>query len=417
MSIYGAMRTSVSGMSAQADRISTISDNVANTSTVGYKRAAPDFASLVVDTGTSAYESGAVDVSVNRRVTQQGLLRPTDVATNIGIKGEGFFVVQSKGSEVALSRGGDFQEDGDGKLINAAGLALLGYPITPGGAPGVARGAAGLVPVVARSIGLIAQPSSSGTVAVNLPSGATPAATLPSANSAASEFSGKTSVVAYGRLGEEITLDLYFAKSGAGTWEVSAYDHANASVTGGFPYGAGALATSTLQFDPTSGAVLNPGSAQLALTPGLGGPIVIDLAQSTQVATGYSVYSANLDGHPPLQQTRVDISESGIVSAVYQNGTRVPIFEIPIASVSGANFMRALGGEAFATTDASGEMTLGSAGEGQRGILRAGMVEQSNVDLSLELTEMIDAQRSYTANSRVFQAGADLMEVLVNLKR
>lgn len=416
MSIYGAMRTSVSGMAAQADRISTISDNVANTSTVGYKRAEVEFASLVVAQGASAYESGAVEVEAGRAITQQGLLRATGGATDLAIDGSGFLVVRAPDGETRLTRAGSFREDASGTLINMGGMALLGYDLSAGsGAP--VNGQAGLVPIVTRGSALVAVPSRNAALGVNFPSASGIATVPPSANSPASTHAGKTSLVAYGRLGEQIMLDVYFARTAPGVWEVTVFDAAGAAPGGGPPFAGGPLATASLSFDPTNGRLVDPLTARLAVTPALGETMTLDLAGSTQLAADFAVQSVAVDGRAPVPQTRVEVSEKGIVSAVYQNGDRVPIFRIPLAAVPGADRLRALGAETFAVTEGSGAMVLGSAGDGGRGTVQAGMLEQSNVDLAVELTEMIDAQRSYSANSRVFQAGAELMDVIVNLKR
>ena len=130
-----------------------------------------------------------------------------------------------------------------------------------------------------------------------------------------------------------------------------------------------------------------------------------------------AVTAVDVDGRAPLASTRMEVSDTGVVSAVHSDGNRVPLYRLPLVSVAGTDGLRAIGGEAYATTQASGEMVLGEAGKNGRGHFRSGMIEQSNVDLSSELTDMIEAQRSYTANSRVFQTGSELMDVIVNLKR
>lgn len=417
MSIYGAMRTSVSGMAAQADRIATISDNVANTGTAGYKRGLVEFSSLVVATSPAGYESGAVEVAARRAIGQQGVLRATSSPTDLAIEGNGFFAVRGADGELRLTRAGGFRENASGELVNAAGFRLLGYDLSGGAATGGAvNGSAGLVPVTARATSLTAEASRVGRLAVNLPSAAALATTLPSTNSAASSFAAKSSVVAYGKLGEEITLDLYFARTGAGQWEVAAFDRRQAGAGGGFPYGGGPLGTATLAFGP-NGALTNAPAARLSITPAGGETIDLDLAASTQLATSFAVAEVEMDGRAPLARSRIEVSDAGVVSAVTDDGNRVSLFRLPMVSVAGTDGLRAVGGEAYATTEASGEMLFGDAGASGRGLVRAGMLEQSNVDLSSELTDMIDAQRSYTANSRVFQTGSELMDVIVNLKR
>lgn len=242
MSLYGMMRTGVSGMNGQANRLSTVSDNIANAGTTGYKRASTQFSTLVLPSSGGGYNSGGVETVVRHHISEDGSMRGTTSSTDLALKGNGFFVVSNSGGTPYLTRAGSFVPDAQGNLVNAAGYYLMGYPITNGQTNPVINSFQGLEKVNIAQRDQIADPSRAGTFTANLPAGATviPAANLPSANAAGAQFSNKTSVQAFDNLGNPVTLDLYFSKTGVDatgnpTWEVTAYNKADASATGGFP--------------------------------------------------------------------------------------------------------------------------------------------------------------------------------------
>ena len=134
MGLYGMMRTSASGMAAQANRLSTVADNIANSGTTGYKRASAEFSSLILQSSQSEYTSGSVDTNIRYAISEQGSFKFTTSATDLGIKGNGFFVVPNDAGKTFLTRAGSFVPDGSGNLVNAAGYKLMGYPAI-GGVP------------------------------------------------------------------------------------------------------------------------------------------------------------------------------------------------------------------------------------------------------------------------------------------
>ena len=418
MSLFGMMRTSVSGMAVQADRLSTVADNIANAGTTGYKRTSIEFSTQVLDNATASYESGSVQSVARSAVSQQGALRGTSSGTDLAISGDGFFVVQDKSGEFFLTRAGSFITNEDGNLLNAAGFALMGYNIAGSASAPVANGFAGLEKIDIGSLVLKAVASTQAEMVPNLPSNADAiaAADLPSANAATAEFSGKTSLLAYDSLGNEKTIDVYFAKTGPEAWEVVVYDK-DAATNGGFPYTSGPLAQQTLNFDPTSGYLLPTSSPTLTVPFAPPASLELDLTGISQLGSGYSVPSANVDGNAPAAVERIEIDGNGIVYGIYQNGYAEPLYQIPLATVPSADNLRALPGNAYAATIESGDVLVGLPEQPGFGSLVSGAIEESNVDMATELTIMIESQRSYTANSKVFQTGSDLMDVLISLKR
>ena len=129
MSLYGVMRTGVSGMNAQSSRLSTVADNIANSSTNGYKRASTEFASMLINSGSGEYTSGGVNTRVRYNVSEQGNLSYTTSVTDLGIAGNGFMIVTDGNGTPFLTRAGSFVPDGSGNLVNAAGFYLMGYDL------------------------------------------------------------------------------------------------------------------------------------------------------------------------------------------------------------------------------------------------------------------------------------------------
>ena len=418
MSLYGMMRTGVSGMNAQANRLSTVADNIANASTTGYKRSSTEFSSLIIPNTTGNYTSGGVTTAIRYATSVQGDLRYTSSASDLAINGEGFFVVQDSGGTPYLTRAGSFVPDGEGRLVNAAGFTLMGYNFANGTPSPVTNGFGGLEEVKISQTELVATPSKNGVFTANLPVDATvvAAANLPSANAATAEYSAKSSMVVYDNVGREVILDIYYTKSAANTWEVAVFDQANATPGTSFPYTGGPLQTGSLSFNPANGKLTTPTASITVAVPN-GASLNIDLSKMTELGQAYTVLEPKVDGNAPSGIKSVEVGEDGTIYAQYENGTFKALYKIPIANVQSPDRLQVLPGNVFSQSSDSGNLQIGFAAEGGMGSVVSGALENSNVDIAEELTSMIESQRSYTANSKVFQTGADLMDVLVNLKR
>ncbi|MCO4315665.1 flagellar hook protein FlgE [Phyllobacterium sp. 21LDTY02-6] len=420
MSLYGMMRTGVSGMNGQANRLSTVSDNIANSSTAGYKRASTEFSSLVLPSSGGAYNSGGVETTVRNHISDEGSLRFTTSSTDLAVKGNGFFLVSNGSGTPFLTRAGSFVEDPNGFLYNTGGFYLMGYPITNGNVNPVVNGYQGLERISLAQNDLIAEPSREGIFTANLPAGASivAAADRPPTNTTASaQFTAKSSVQTYDNLGNVVVLDVYFTKTADNNWEVAVYDKANAAASGGFPYTPPApLTTENYAFDPVTGKLASADKS-ISVTVPNGQPLEIDFSNTKQLAGDYTPIAVKIDGNSPSPIEDVTIGADGVVVANYKNGTTRAIYRIALADVPSPDNLQVLNGNVFATSAESGDVQIGFPDSGSFGTLKSGALEESNADIAQELTDMIEAQRNYTANSKVFQTGADLMDVLVNLKR
>ncbi|MFD1790526.1 flagellar hook protein FlgE [Ochrobactrum teleogrylli] len=395
MSLYGMMRTGVSGMNAQANRLSAVADNIANASTIGYKRAETQFSSLVLPSSGGQYNSGSVLTSVRYGISDQGGIRSTSSTTDLAIDGNGYFLVQGADGATYLTRAGSFVPDKDGNLVNTAGYYLLGS------ADGnVAPDLNGLSIVNVNAPDLTAIGSTSGTFTVNLPTTDTPPAT-------AGDYNHKTSLISYNNAGEAVKLDVYFTKNADDTWSVSVKNAADNVEIG----------TGTLTFDPATGAVVSGGNISVDLTGYNGGTLDLNLGASTARTGNYTISQATINGQAPSSLQSVDVGADGSVVAIYENGSQQVLYRLPLATVASPDRMTVVSGNVFSPSAASGGIEVGYPQGDGMGKIMSGSLEESNADIAQELTDMIEAQRSYTANSKVFQTGSELMDVLVNLKR
>lgn len=409
MSLYGVMRTGVSGMNAQSNKLSTVSDNIANVNTTGYKRASTEFSSLILKSGSGNYDSGAVETTVRYAISDAGNYQFTTSTTDLAVQGNGFFVVQDANGNNFLTRAGAFVPDSTGNLVNAAGFQLMGYNIANGATPTVAaNGFGGLQVINVNQMALQAAPSTKATVAANLD----PSATAIAAPASPASYTSKTSMVTYDNIGNAVTLDVYAAKTGANTWDIQVYNGATALTTAG--------PATTFTFDVTAVgkgalAAASPTSLSVAI-PGGSAAFNIDLSAMTQVASAFD-FKATVDGNAPSAVEKVNIDDKGVVTAVLKNGTELPSFQIALATVPSPDHLTPEVGNVYSPNLDSGNVQVGLAGQGGLGTIQSGALEDSNVDLADELTSMIEAQRGFTANSKSFQTGADLLDVVVNLKR
>ena len=238
-----------------------------------------------------------------------------------------------------------------------------------------------------------------------------------------------TQLTAYDKLGNAVTLDVCLSYTGTNTWGVDVFNSSaitftpSGSTSGTYSYTAAPLASSLLTFN-TSGVLTTvtpagPSSDPLSMSipvPG-GNTMTLDMSQTTQLATAYTVSQATTNGSAASAFSQISIDSKGNISAVYQNGATIPLYSIPLATVPNPDGMAVVTGNAFQTNTASGSLVVGAAGQNGIGTLQTSSLESSTVDLSSELTAMIEAQNNYQANSKVFETGSKLLEVLVNLQQ
>jgi flagellar hook protein FlgE len=416
MSLISVLRTGVSGMNAQSNRISAVAENVQNSSTTGYKRTSAEFSSLLIEGNTdNAYNSGSVETTIRRAISEGGSVTATTSKTDLAVQGKGFFVVQDENKAPLLTRAGNFVVDGPtGNLVNSGGFTLMGFNILNGDASPTLNGVQGMVPVNMSNLSMRATPSTSATISGNL-SAETPSL---SGTLSPTNYSKKSSLVTFDKLGNTVTLDVYLGKVAASststppvppnTWSASVYAPDGTALT------SPALTLSFGSDGKLSGAAATAAKASYTV-PG-GETLSLDMSSATQLSGSYDL-KGSANGKAPSSVTGTEFSAEGIVYATYADGTRLAAFKVPLADVKSPDNLEPRAGNVFRTNIESGDLQIGFAGTGSLGALKAGALEASNVDVSSELTTMIESQTVYTANSKVFMTGNELLETLMNLKR
>jgi len=414
----------LSGLNATAKSLEVIGNNIANASTFGAKSARAEFADVYAaalnGAGTNNIGIGVNLASVSQQFTQGNILT-TENPMDLALNGAGFFQVTDGNSPVVFTRNGQFKIDREGFIVNNQLKKLLGYPASANGViqPGAAS------PIQLPTSGINPQVTTQIDIEFNLDSRL--AVTAPTAGAAINyadptTYNNATSMSVYDDRGQDVALTYYFQKSGADTWNV--FVTANGTTVGGTA--AARLPVTTITFPPNGAAPTSPagpitlnipastnaaGAATLAI-PG----IQLDLTSATHYGTGFGVTDMTQDGFAPGQLTSINIESNGIVMARYSNGQSRPAGQIEIATFRNPQGMQPLGGNAWGRTFTSGDPVLGTPGNGNLGVLQAGALEESNVDLTAELVNMITAQRIYQANAQTIKTVDQIMQTLVNMR-
>lgn len=426
MGIYGMMRTGVAGMNAQANRLTGVADNVANVSTAGYKRTDTQFSDLVMPSTRNAYQSGGVTTTVRHDISMQGAGRGTGKPGDIMLEGNGFFRVQDESGTEYLTRAGSFQRNGEGYLQNAAGFYLLDET----GKRVVIKGGAGEL--------LQGEKTTNINLTANLQSDKT------AIKRDAVEFKAnnektyhlKKSATVYDEQGTAVSLDFYYTKTDDNTWEMRVCipvkdangkpaldDKGNPKVD--------VLLNQTLTFGK-DGNIDKPSTPLTINVPNVNKtsgavttfPVTINMAAKdnngktsmTQIGANFT-FDAEADGFAPGTYKGFSFGTNGEIQVSYSNSQVRTIGTVGLSTVTAPDSLIPITGTVFQAVPEAGGQTFGHPGEGTFGVLRSGMLEESNADIGDELTDMIEAQRNYTANSKVFQTGSEVMDVIVNLKR
>ena len=394
MSVNGVFRTSVSGMNAQASRLSVVSENIANASTDGYKRGTTEFATLVLANSGNEYNSGSVSTQVRHLVSQQGSISASSSASDLAIQGDGFFIVQDTSGRDFYTRAGSFVQRTDPDtnttfLVNTAGYRLTGTNLETGATETVQLPVGKLI---------APQASTSATMELQLPSQAV----------VGDPTSTKTrSIVVYDKLGAERTIDITFTKTADDTWSVTAADRDGTST------GPGALPDIT--FDPSTG-LATAGDGGFSVTYPDGTAVAVSFPTLTQYASDFNA-KTSADGNPAGAISEFSFTSDGRVVGVMASGKQIPLYQLNVARFQSPDQLHSESGNVYSATENSGDVEIGSPGKNGFGEILSGATEQSNVDLATELTDMIESQRSYSANSKVFQTGSEILDVIIGLKR
>jgi flagellar hook protein FlgE len=416
----GSFSAGLSGLNANATYLSVIGNNLANINTIGYKTSAVSFADLVSQTvgGTSINPMqvglGVVTGSISP-VFSQGAIENTREATNVAIQGSGFFVVRGESGN-AYTRAGNFSFNADGELVSPDGWRVQGYTqLDPATGEVVTTG--GMSDIIVPP-GVLRDPVATTNVRtnINLDAGATVTGAV--------NFSTPIKII--DALGESHVITVDFQKTGPGAWTYTA-TVPQADVNGGT--GLFQLSTGTLQFDGT-GTLTNP-AADIAFTSpaawangATGSNITWDITPPpsdkpsiTSFASKSETSLLTQNGSEAGQISNISVDGEGKIIATFGAGQTVAVGQLALANFNNPKGLVKLGANRYGESQAAGIPNVGTAGTGGRGTLIGSAIEQSNVDIATEFTQMILAQRGYQANSRTITVSDEVLVETLQLKR
>lgn len=433
MSLYSALYAGVSGLSAQATAMATVADNITNINTVGYKSEEAQFRTLVSGGKiASSYAAGGVAAAPQAMISKQGVLQASGSQTDLGINGSGFFVTRDgTGADDAVSytRSGSFKPDDQGFLSNAAGYYLQGWRLDNLGQYVNNGSLSSLTPVRVSELTGTATPTTKIEMRINLQSTQAPY-TLPyvagnmAAGTIAPHFSRSAQI--YDAQGGAHDVTIGFLKTGPNTWlsEIYAVPASDVTAAGGL------LASGSVAFNP-DGSLDKAGSSPalfgtlaIGWTNNAGSvPVRMQLGSDggldglTQFGGASAMISSNVDGGMLGNVASVQISKTGIVSAVFDNGATRAVFQLPLATVQNPDGLTRLPGNNYALSDSSGNVAINSPGALGAGEIAASTLEASTVDLAQEFTNMIRFQRAYSASSKIITTVDEMLQEVSALKR
>lgn len=427
MSLLTSMSTGTTGLASASAELSVVSDNLANTNTVGFKAGRAAFADALAQSivgGTGDIGLGSRLQAVQRLVTQ-GAITNTGVSTDLALEGPGYFVVRGTVSGRTanyFTRAGEFTVDRDGFLTNVQGMRVQGYAADSTGAMTSTVG-----DLLVGSATSQPRATANLTFRSNLQADAlVPDPWDPAQPSTTSNAS--TSVTVFDSLGSSHQVQVYFRKSGSGSWEFHALTDGG-GLAGGSPGTATEIAAGTLSFDTTGKLTAETQAASFnplnSVNPQ---PLAFDFGDPTDLGgtglrgmTQFSAPSATTyvgqDGWSAGELAQVQIDKNGVVNGVFTNGKSRAIGQVAVASFTAPEQLERMGQNVFAQTSASGEPAVGQAGTGGRGTIASGALEQSNVDIAEQFVRMIAAQRAFEANSKSITTADQLLSELIQMKR
>jgi flagellar hook protein FlgE len=434
MTISSSLNASVAGLAANASRLATISDNIANSSTFGYKRAETDFHSMVIDNSRGTYSAGGVRTTVQRLIDQRASLVSTSNPTDLAVRGRGLLPVTNQPS-VAVDNGenplllattGSFRTDSQGYLTSQSGMVLMGWPAEPDGTvPTYPRDAIdGLEPIRINANQFAGEATTRMEIGVNLPATSTEAGASGDVETLSIEY--------FDNLGKSANFEITFtptvpATGASNTWRMSIVDsETGPAAIGEYDLvfddsrtGGGTL----LSVTPVSGTGTYDSATGIIDLTVAGGPMDFAIGELgsalglTQLSDAFAPVNITKNGTPVGSMTSIEVDANGFLRASFDIGINRVLYQIPLVDVPNVNGLEALDSQAYRVTPDSGSFFLWDAGDGPTGDVVSFAREESGTDVAGELTELIQTQRAYSSNAKVIQTVDEMLQETTNIKR
>jgi len=425
----------LSGLNTSSKSLEVIGNNVANANTYGAKSSRAEFADMYAASlgggGSNGIGIGARIGAVAQQFTQ-GNISTSSNNLDVAINGRGFFALQTPQGEAVYSRNGQFKRDASGYIINNEKHQLLGQALDATGSPAGPAGS----PIQLTNDASPPLKASAISMTANLDTKAKPPA-IPIDFSNSKSYNFVTSQTAYGDNGAPIALNYYFRKvtdavaadpaavppvtAAGSSWAV--YLSADGNTNAASVQSAAGTPTpiANFTFNPDGTLPINTSFTIASIPGGSNGQpltgVTLDMSKSTEYAGNYSVTDLSGGGYAQGNLSDFVIENDGTVKARYTNGQSKALARVQLADFKNLNGLQPVGANEWKSTNASGDpLPLGAPGSGVYGLLQSGALEESNVDLTGELVNMIVAQRSYQANAQTIKTEDQVLQTLVNLR-
>lgn len=409
-------QSGLSGLNTASKNLDVVGNNVANASVVGFKGSVTQFADVFA---SSLGGGGASQIGIGSKVMNvaqtfnQGNITPTNNPLDIAITGRGFFRLEDNGT-VSYSRNGQFRLDSQGFVVNSDGLNLTGYGVDALG--NIVNAAPS--PIQFDTSDIAPAPTTNFSAGVNLDSRLSPPTITPFNPTNTQTYNFTTSGTTYDTLGNPHVLTLYFVRTAtAGQWNVHAT--VDGTATTNVDLGAGAGNPAVINFNNVGSlTTAMPLNASLTIATGAVTPLnfTLDFTGTTQYGSVSSVNALTQDGYTSGRLTGFNISQDGVIVGRYSNGQSRTLGQVVLADFVNPQGLAPLGNNLWQETGDSGLALVGSPNSGTLGNLQSSAVEDSNVDLTAELVNMITAQRNYQANAQTIKTMDAVLQTLVNLR-
>lgn len=406
----------LSGLSASSNDLDVIGNDIANANTTAFKESTAQFANVfantIATTVTNQIGIGTRFQGVQQNFSQ-GTINATGQALNVAINGTGFYQMSNNGT-LTYSRNGVFQLDKNGYITDSQGLKLMGYAAGANGVINTASSVAIQVPTT--NIAPLA--TANITAQLNLNSQDTVPTVTPFSSTNPSTYNYSTSIQSYDSLGGTQQINMYFVKTGSGAWDVySGPSTGTIGKVGSVGFNTSGTLSSTTATAPATSSGTGLITFNVTNTDGSTSPqaLTLNLNGTTQYGSKDGVNSLAQDGYASGQLTNFSIASDGTITGNYSNGKAQALGQIVLANFSNPNGLQNLGGNQFAETSGSGVPQISAPGSTNHGTLQGGAVEQSNVDLTKQLVNLITAQRNYQANAQTIKTQQAVDQSVINL--
>ncbi len=417
-----SFNTSITGLNAAQKDLDVTSNNIANANSTGFKSSRAQFGDIYAvsayGNSKTATGQGVLTEAVQQQFTQ-GSLQFTNNSLDLAISGQGFFAFQPTldSQQSVYSRAGALGVNKDGFIVNTNGQYLKALPVSVNGSlqsTSLASAKPVQLPVAAgapKATTLVTQ-------SFNLPASATvPTVTpfnLTQATPDPSSYTQANSQQVYDSLGNTHTLTSYYVKTAnPNEWNIYYQVDTQTPIQGPstITFNAnGQLPTTPAPFNVTATAAsLGTGAAPLSIN-------VQTQGDSTQYNAPFNMAAQSQDGNTTGQLTGVSVGSNGLIQASYSNGQNIPLGMVALANFSNPQGLKQIGNNSWAESVDSGAPNAGQPGTGTFGLIQGGALEQSNVDLTQQLVNLITAQRNFQANAQAIQTDKTATDAVINIR-